>query len=353
MLGDHPPPPSSAERWNAAWSRLLRRLVLVASELPGNLLERAAHEHGLSAAPATQEERDDHAALFLPWFLFTWTPTWPGEPPPGHEDGSSLAESHLVLHEEELDEDERLLIERTVLEPFSFYRVGGLDESHVELRDLLRRRDRRVLAPELVARLEEGQLLFARIVDVEDDLSLALACASQALPGELSRRILETAAALTPGALEDDELEADQDRWISLHRQLRHELTEAGMNSDGDPLVLHHLTFEVTDTDDAIEALASLTARGPDEIEDALEWDEHGELARAAVPWNRVDAEGRLQPRGQLELKGRRLTAEVDSASRADELRAALHVLLGEDCREVDCTRTHLAEFTRQLEDAD
>jgi hypothetical protein len=105
-------------------------------------------------------------------------------------------------------------------------------------------------------------------------------------------------------------------------------------NTDGDPFVLHTLTFRIGSAHAAFEALAPL-AKGASkkELQEGAKLDDDGTLLSVEIPWlkqgNRMHKDWDNTILGHLRISGQSLVVEVNSEKRAERIRAAIERLLG------------------------
>jgi len=109
-------------------------------------------------------------------------------------------------------------------------------------------------------------------------------------------------------------------------------------NTDGEPLSLQRLVFDVDSAQQAFDALKHLAFGGTeDELLEGAERDAEGALVRASFDWkkagNRMHASWDNTVLGTIWIDGGRLTAEVNSAKRASTLKALIEEALGERAR--------------------
>jgi hypothetical protein len=109
-------------------------------------------------------------------------------------------------------------------------------------------------------------------------------------------------------------------------------------NTDGDPLVLQRMVFDIESAQEALDALAHLDFEATaDEPADEVVRDRGGALVSATVTWkkrgNRVNKGWSNTVLGTLRIEGRRLTAEVNSDKRAAALRRLVERALGSRAR--------------------
>jgi hypothetical protein len=105
-------------------------------------------------------------------------------------------------------------------------------------------------------------------------------------------------------------------------------------NTDGDPFVLHTLTFRAGSAHAAFEALAPL-ARGASkkELLTAAKFDRDGTLLSVEIPWqkqgNRIHKDWESTLLGHIRISGRSLIVEVNSEKRAARVRQEIERRMG------------------------
>ncbi len=105
-------------------------------------------------------------------------------------------------------------------------------------------------------------------------------------------------------------------------------------NTDGDPLVLHTLTFRAGSAHVAFEALAPL-ARGVSkkELLTAAKFDRDGTLVSVEIPWqkqgNRIHKDWESTLLGHIRISGRSLIVDVNSEKRAARVRHEIERRMG------------------------
>jgi hypothetical protein len=109
-------------------------------------------------------------------------------------------------------------------------------------------------------------------------------------------------------------------------------------NTDGEPLEMHRLVFAIDSPQNVLDALKSLDVdRSEEEIIAATERTARGEIK--CVKFNWTKAGNRLHEGwsntivGHIEIKGRRLVADLNSARRAQEFKSLVEERLGSEAR--------------------
>src|SRR5438132_310189 len=127
-------------------------------------------------------------------------------------------------------------------------------------------------------------------------------------------------------------------RYLEIADDLLHPRVPKLQNTDGEPLEMHRLVFDIDSPEVVLRALADLdfeaTAEG---LVARAERTSRGEIKRVAWEWkktgNRMHKSWRNTIQGHLEIKGHKLSAEVNSARRAIELRLLIESRFGDEVR--------------------
>jgi len=109
-------------------------------------------------------------------------------------------------------------------------------------------------------------------------------------------------------------------------------------NTDGNPLIFHTIYYEIDSPELVFERLKVLSEIGSEtELRETADLDESGRLIRAEIPWCRkgqnMAAAVDNTLLGQLAIEDRRLKVVVNSARRAEIIRAEIETRLGKHAR--------------------
>jgi hypothetical protein len=109
-------------------------------------------------------------------------------------------------------------------------------------------------------------------------------------------------------------------------------------NTDGDPLSFHWLHYEIESPEWSFERLKTLSViDSADELRREADLDESGRIVRVEIPWTRKNSSknARLDNTvmGRLAIDEHRLKVEVNSARRAEIIRAEIEKRLGKRAR--------------------
>ena len=328
-----------------AWRRLRRALDDFA--MGSTLLEFLVKTYGPEAPNEAwaefsgQDQPFDpatpHLALFMSWLFHRWSPD-PHDPsstvdPALHE----CVPTKLFLERaaRRLDPVVRRYLERCLEAPFSFHEVLRCDAGRgFRARDLFTGDERDVMERSATRDMEPGDIVFGQLIEA-DGITLLECAGSCFIPPirkieliDFRKELLRGRAQCTREALRDWDIELIE-RYLAITEELLHPQLPKMQNTDGEPLEMHRLTFDIEAAEPVLRALADLEFdRTPEELLAQAERTTRGEIKRVEWDWkkrgNRLHSSWNNTILGHLEIKGRKLIAEVNSARRALELRALI-----------------------------
>jgi len=329
-----------------AWVRL-RRAQLWLMDLLGSVAgtrfdERFPSRAWLEFAGEREYEGLEESVgdAFEAWML---TRAIPGCVPRGRpvraEEERSALDVLLAENGARLSALEVRLLEELRVRPFSFHVVRAVEPGKgMRLEDLFTGRESAVRAPEVSAELFEGGLVFARVLEL-DGVAFLAGMAGGVLAPSSRFHFLKVR-----DVLRRELGELDERKLLGVEGLLRDECCRIAFedrlpveewNADGDVAHFHELEYELAcPPREALEALRPLAEGWTDaDFEREAEPDARGELARIEIPWQGRGRHWRagepLLVFGYLGIDGARLTASVNSAARAERVKARLAVLLG------------------------
>jgi hypothetical protein len=334
-------------RLSEAHGRLVNRLIPYANRIFGKEAVFLAMQEFL-LWPEEEDEIDEDdferfGPLFWPWFLFNWEyDSIDAEVELPGPEGRTVSELYLEEHESRLDPLERKLIEAINRKPYTFWEVLYVDRGMgMLLQDVLGGSEIEVQERSGSENVQPGDLLFGRAVLV-DGVGMIMGFSTTIIPPRRKPEIIELRKELRKdiSSVGDDTLyEWDFEiREMYLHiEDSLHALPQL-CNTDGDPLEFHHLIFEVSSAQEAFDRLCDLcVTAGPDELLAGAKRDSTGRILRIKFSWDRLGHKADLaMPStllGRIVIDGTRLTAEVNSARRAETLRLEIDSRLGSKAR--------------------
>ncbi|MBI4774742.1 MAG: SEC-C domain-containing protein [Deltaproteobacteria bacterium] len=281
--------------------------------------------------------------LFWPWFLFNreYDSTETEVELSGPE-GRTVAELYAEARGSKLDPLERCLIESVNRKPYSFWQVLKVDKGKgMELQDVLKGSRLEVQERTGSEYVQPGDLGFGRAVSV-DGVGMIIGLGPVVIPPSHKPDIIQLRKQLRHGrsAVTDDTLHEWDAEIRDLYFDIDHALNSMPQfcNTDGHPMEFHRLIYEVSSADEAFEKLGGLCVTMElDELRADAKRDNTGRIIRVEIPWDRHGHKASPGMSntvlGRIVIDGRRLSAEVNSAERAETLRREIDVRLGDGTR--------------------
>ncbi|MGC8494735.1 MAG: antitoxin Xre/MbcA/ParS toxin-binding domain-containing protein [Syntrophobacteraceae bacterium] len=284
-----------------------------------------------------------HMTLFVPWFLFNWEydPT-EDEIELNGPPAKTVAELYAEERGPRLDSYERRVIEAVNRKPYSFYEALEVDSGRqILLQDVLS--GRRVTVQERTGSqyIKPSDIVFGRVAEI-DGIGMIMGFSPYVIPPGHKPMIIEFRGRMKGEAqrISDDVL-SDWEFEIREFFLIIDRILFAGpklCNTDGDPLEFHKIVFDIDSADDAFEKLVFLcvTTKASVLRKDA-EKDADGHIRRAEITWDRKGHKAAPELSstilGHIIIDGGRLTAEVNSARRAETIRKKIEAKLGAGAR--------------------
>lgn len=283
-----------------------------------------------------------HMSVFMPWFFFDWTPDpMDTEVKPEALDSLTLGQAYLRDKGKRLDPLLAHYIEAACTAPFSFYEiVSSKPGTSLTLRDILSGEQLEVTERSASRIAKTGDIVLAKLA-VLDRLIMLEGCSPVAIPPshkgpilELRKRIQKRKLPLTPAFIKEYDLEL-----LDIYHKLTEPLLNPRMpqlqNTDGEPLVLHQLIYDLAcPAREALDTLRqlNLTEEGDESMLSGAEFDSSGELRKIEFSWekpgNKMHKNWSNTILGRLRIEGSTLTAEVNSEKRAQKFKAIMAELL-------------------------
>jgi len=335
--------------------RLTREVTRFALRKFGDRIYEAWQDFNMCEAPKPMEEAADERQIFMPFFLFQWTPD--GRSTTARGQGGVVARWYMLEKSEQLTAMERMFLEQATTQPLSFYEVVWNEPGErVLVRDVLLGEETEVIERSGSQNLEPGDLLFAQIWH-EPELSVFGSSAPIRIPPDkkievielrkkLKRRIAKQHRCLTP-----DDLLRYADLIRATYLNIRHGLFLPPVlcNTDGDPLLFHTLRFRIESAEAAFDGLYPLAVgRSREELLDDAELGEDGKLRNVAIDWikagNRKFKTWDNTILGHIKISEGLVIANVNSENRAKRLRKEIEKRLG-------ATAIHESTLVQTLDD--
>jgi hypothetical protein len=284
--------------------------------------------------------------LFMPWFFHCWVPN----PLTTKVVNKSLHEAiptaaYLSSNGRRLDSLLRRYLESLLTAPVTFFEVMACDPgTGMTLRDVMTQEEHTVTERGLSQGVQRGDLVFGQLASV-DRLTMVEACNGFAIPPmekapiiELRARIASAHPVITHQVLRDWDFEL-LDLFHEITDRLYNPRLPTVQNTDGEPLSLHKLVFDLNAPPHvAFDVLKHLALDELDEdlLSDATH-DSDGKLTRVRFSWKKRGNEKHAgwdnTVLGWIEIEGTRLIAEVNSEARAEVIRKNIETALGNGVR--------------------
>ena len=332
------------------WRRVRRAI----DGLPNTMFRFTAETFGLAAVDEAWQEfaldtaeehtkfdpETPHIQLFMPWFFHCWSPE-------GEEmEGPAMTPTRAFLDERgsRLDPLARRYLEACLEAPFSFHEIVSSNPGRdFGTRDIITGEEHQVFEQSASRSMHLGDILYGQLVRVEA-IAMLEACAPCPIPPirkieliDLRQSVLRHSKLSGTALLRELECELRELYFIMADDVLSPHMPQL-QNTDGDPLELQRLVFDIDSPQVAFDALAHLafqTTRA-ELLEDAT-LDAGGVLAALQFDWakagNSKHEEWTNTILGHIEIDGPRLVAQVNSAKRAQEFRDLVQEALGNHAR--------------------
>lgn len=336
-----------------SWRRVRRALDELA--MASTMLPFVAETYGPGALEEAWEEfsgaqdpfdpKTPHIQVFMPWFFHRWSP-----------DPYSTEVADTALHERSpttlflerrgarLDPVIRRYLGACLEAPFSFHEILHCDPGHgFQARDLFTGEEREVLERSATQGMQPGDIVFGQLVTAEGITILEAASLCFIPPIykieliDFRKQLLRGEPRFTGAALCDWDIELIE-RYLGIIDKVMHPQVPKLHNTDGEPLEMHRLVFDIDSPEKVLDALKSLDVEhSEEELIAATERTARGELKSVRFNWtkagNRLHQSWTNTIVGHIEIKGRRLLAELNSARRAQEFKAVVEERLGGEAR--------------------
>jgi len=289
------------------------------------------------------EEFDPHSPqmqLFMPWFFHNWrldSPADSGEDP----DTRTTGQAFLDHYGKQLEPLLKRYLEQCGTAPFSFYEIVTVRPGDgFVLHDILLDEECYVTEHSGSAQAQAGQIIFGKLVKV-DHVAILEACAPIFFPPvekiallDFRQQLCKLKSPPTPVLLKEHDYE-----MLAVYHEINNRLLHPRMpklcNTDGEPVVMQKLIYDIPSAQMAFAALKALCIDSTeDELLAGAKFTAAGELHRIEFPWLK---KGNAQHKswdntvlGNINIKGHQLTAEVNSDERAQKFQKLIKKLLPE-----------------------
>lgn len=336
-----------------SWRRVRRALDEFA--MASTMLPFVAETYGPEALQEAWEEfsgaqdpfdpETPHIQVFMPWFFHRWSPD-----PYGTEvaDTALHERSPTALFLERkgprLDPVIRRYLGACLEAPFSFHEILRCDPGHgFHARDVFTGEEHAVLERSATQGMQSGDIVFGQLVAAEG-ITILEASSLCFIPPiykieliDFRKKLLRGEPRFTAATLCEWDLELIE-RYLGIMDKVLHPQIPKLHNTDGEPLEMHRLVFDIDSPERVLDALKSLDlGRSEEALLAATERTARGEFKCVQFNWkkagNPLHENWSTTIVGRIEIKGRRLVAEVNSAKRAQEFKSLVEERLGGEAR--------------------
>jgi SEC-C motif-containing protein len=348
-------PPRTAEdsarlRLRAAEGRVVEELLRFVAETWGEPLVGHAWEDfwNYDDVPEDLTATPEFDPMFIPWLVLGFVPDvesddadvdWPSRP---------IGLEWLATTDKVVPGLDRAYIETACRSPMSVFAVEQVTSGRsLDLKDVLTGSRFRVLEQGASQTLRAADLIFARVLTIED-VSLMLGTAPFVVPPRWHTHIIDWRARLmrkrlmTRQDLADFDIEI-RDLYFDIAAELLDPTPPRLCNTDGDPIALTTLTYELKTTlGEAFEKLAPLAMVHGEDHSDEVVRDASGAVTSASLSWvkagNRHHKQWDNTVLGTIRLETGRVVADVNSARRAARFEREIARRLGQAATLIDTT---------------
>lgn len=297
-----------------------------------------------------------HIQIFMPWFFHCWSPQVE------EIEGPPVTPTRAFLGERgsRLDPLVRRYLEACLEAPFGFHEIVSSDPGRgFGARDIITGAEHQVFEQSASKSMHEGDILYGQLVSVEG-IAMVEACAPCPIPPirkidlvDLRQSLPRSIRLSGPALLREIECELRQLYFTMVDDVLNPRMPQL-QNTDGEPLELQRLVFDIDSPQRAFDALVHLAFETtPQELLEGAARDASGTLNAVKFDWAKAGND--KHPGwtntilGHIEIDGARFTARVNSARRAQEFRRLVGEALGSHARyratEIESTEKMLEEM--------
>jgi uncharacterized protein YecA (UPF0149 family) len=299
-------------------------------------VDRAFDQYG-SYDEAIYDVDSPEGIAFFRWFPFQWRPL----------EKESIAELFLLNKKATLSGDLVKFIEATITAPYSFLQIIEVDfGKNITVRDIFRKCEFHIIEKTGSTTMQRGQFIFGRIVEM-DGVHFMMGNGPMLFPPMFldhvlqMRSFIEKYSPLHDKAVTTEILMDFEDTLRDFYFDLEEEAKNFKLNirnRDGDPLVLHTLTYKISSAESAFHALKELelkvTGRTDDDLLHDAERSETGKLTKVILNWLKKTKDVALDGStllATLTITASELLVEVNSDKRSRRVRREIHKRLGEE----------------------
>jgi len=334
-----------------AWRRVRRaleglpvKMLEFIGETYGSVAVHEAWEEFFQGEPPPFDPESPHFAVFCSWWYFRWTPDFPES---GVTDKSltDTAPALALLQRKgnRVDPVLQSYLRNGLQAPLSFYEVVSVSSGKgLRLREFFTHRESDVIERSASQMLRAGELVFGSLVECEGVIVIE-GIGGVAMPPAIKQTLIDFAEELRLTPRTTMEQLADYDlELIALYLDASADLLQPAVpqlnNTDGDPMALQALVYDIQSADEAFHALWDLNFQESEaEQRKMATLTESGAIQQAEIAWlergNKMHSSWDSTVLGRLLIEGKRLRVEVNSDNRAAGIRKIIDARLGANAR--------------------
>ena len=325
-----------------ASDRLTSELMrFVRAEFDG-VLPEVWQDFNQDTFPPAIDDFPGETQIFMPFFLFDWDPDRPVRSRAKRRKPGIVAQAFLEKRVHRLGDLERTILDLSIYTPLSFYEVLQCKPGFgMRLRDIFLGTEVEVEEHAGSQSMQPGSIVYAQLCRLPEVTALSRLAPYALRPG-LKAELVELRAWMRRKAAKQNRELGEAD--LVLHEEkLREQYLNARdamfappilTNTDGDLFHLHTLRYEVGSAQVAFDALAPLAwGQTKEDLQEEAEMNADGSLRSAHIDWrkpgNAIHKNWDNTILGYMNIEGRSLTVDVNSAKRAEKIRQEIEKRLG------------------------
>jgi hypothetical protein len=299
-----------------------------------------------------------HRQLFLPWMLHLWAPD-PADTYVADPQLHDLQPTRAFLQHKgrQLEPLTQRYLQACVAAPLAFHEVIAVQPGHgFRARELIFGTEREVLEQSASRSMQKGDIIFASLVSI-DGIVMIEACGGLPFPPQQKLRLMELREKITAGGDlfgEESLLEWDielRGAYLAIVDDIENPRLPELQNTDGDPLSMQKLVFDIDSPQLAFDALKHLAlGQSDEELLAEADRDAAGALSKVDIAWlkagNRKHKSWNNTVLGHIEISGQRMTINLNSSKRATRFLRIVSQALGKSAR---YRATEMQSLERQL----
>ena len=286
------------------------------------------------------DENSLHKQVFFPWMLYHWFPDadcFETEDDFKEWDDYTIAESFAEDYSNQLSAIEKQFIDIVISTPYSFYEIIECQPGiGFTLKNILTDQEIDVQEQMGSKNAQKNQIIFAQVIQI-DSIGMMMGTSSYYFSPAYKIDVLELKADIEEeGSIGELELFEWEDEIRMLYFDLFDRISTPPQltNTDGDPLILHELFYDIKSLDLVFEKLSVLAiGTKRKELLEHAEIDEKGNLLSVEFPWlkkgNPKHKSWENTVLGHIVIEKNRLKVNVNSEKRAERIKEKIQALLG------------------------